>query len=53
MPINKLTYNQYKTSGFANIQDNFEPMIIVMKSGSSAAEIERVSEEIRRWNITP
>ena len=28
-------------------------MIIVMKSGSSAAEIERVSEEIRRWNITP
>jgi len=28
-------------------------MIIVMKSGTPAAEIERISEEIRRWNITP
>jgi len=28
-------------------------MIIVMKPGSPAAEIERVSEEIRRWKITP
>jgi 3-deoxy-7-phosphoheptulonate synthase len=28
-------------------------MIIVMKPGSSVAEIERVSEEIRRWQITP
>ena len=28
-------------------------MIIVIKSCSPAAEIERISEEIRRWNITP
>ena len=28
-------------------------MIIVIKSRSPAAEIERISEEIRRWNITP
>jgi 3-deoxy-7-phosphoheptulonate synthase len=27
-------------------------MIIVMKSGSPSAEIEQVSEQIRRWNIT-
>lgn len=28
-------------------------MIIVMKSGSPSAEIERVSQELRSWDITP
>ncbi len=28
-------------------------MIVVMKPGTPAPEIERVSQELRRWNITP
>ncbi len=28
-------------------------MIVVMKPGTTAPEIERVSQELRRWNITP
>jgi 3-deoxy-7-phosphoheptulonate synthase len=28
-------------------------MIVVMKSGTSSGEIERISKEIRSWNITP
>ena len=28
-------------------------MIVVMKSGTPSAEIERVSQEIRSWDITP
>ncbi len=28
-------------------------MIVVMKPGTAALEIERVSQELRRWNITP
>ncbi|WP_414583058.1 hypothetical protein [Scytonema sp. PCC 10023] len=28
-------------------------MIIVMKPGSPSAEIERISKELRNWDITP
>jgi 3-deoxy-7-phosphoheptulonate synthase len=35
------------------ISGEFQPMIVIMKSGTPAEEIERVSQEMRNWNITP
>jgi 3-deoxy-7-phosphoheptulonate synthase len=35
------------------ILGEFQPMIVIMKSGTPAEEIERVSQEMRNWNITP